>query len=282
MVNGKERNRERGVLLQILLSFCFTTVCTVLAIVFLQGVKTGVFAERKKVFSVAVSVLFLVLYGVSVWAGIAEKKATFRFLAVGYFLATFSLVIAIVLQRSGFFEVVKDSERLKQYLRGAGRWMPAVYVLLQYLQVVVLPVPGIVSTAAGVALFGPLATTAYSFIGVVLGSLTAFYIGRRFGSRAVAWAVGEENAEKWRDKLEGKDRFLLTAAFLLPVFPDDILCFAAGLSSMSFRYFAWTTVWARGISIVATAYFVGVVPRFGAWGFFLPYNSLKVLISIYQ
>ena len=42
--------------------------------------------------------------------------------------------------------------------------------------------------------------------------------------------------------------------FLLPLFPDDILCFVTGLSTMSWRYFIVMQLIARAISVVTTSY----------------------------
>ena len=115
--------------------------------------------------------------------------------------------------------------------------MPIVYIIFQYLQVVLLPIPSVVSTLAGVALFGPWWTLLFSFIGIWLGSISAFFIGRKLGYKAVAWMVGEETLNKWQKKLKGKDALVLTLMFFLPVFPDDVFCFISGLSSMKKRYF---------------------------------------------
>lgn len=267
----KENARKRKiVLVKTLLPIVFTAVSLVCALLFLRNAKIGVFA-RKRTFFLGASLVFFLLYGgINVWTGIAKKNVAYRALISGYALFSFMLAFAVLLQKTGFFDVVRDVDSLKEYLRGAGSWMPAAYVLLQYLQVVVLPIPGFVSTAAGVALFGPFFTTIYSFIGVAFGSFTAFFIGRKFGSKATAWIVGKDNIEKWRKKFANKERFLLTAAFLLPVFPDDLLCFVAGLSETSAKFFVVTVLWARGVSVAATAYFVSFVPPKGIgiwiWG----------------
>ena len=140
--------------------------------------------------------------------------------------------------------------------------MPTLWVM----QVVVLPIPSVVSTAAGVALFGPFYTTLYSLIGILLGSLTAFIIGRKLGHKAVVWMVGEESLQKWQKKLKGKDNFILTLMFLLPLFPDDILCFIAGLSSMSFLYFIVMVFVCRVLAVSATCYSVDLIPFNTWWG----------------
>ena len=144
--------------------------------------------------------------------------------------------------------------------------MPILYIVLQYLQVVILPIPSIVSTVAGVALFGPFKTAVYSLIGIVLGSVTAFFVGRKLGNRAVSWIIGKETLLKWQKKLKGKDSLFLTVMFLLPVFPDDVLCFVAGLSSMKVKYFLLMISISRILAVFATCYSFQLIPFNTWWG----------------
>ena len=91
--------------------------------------------------------------------------------------------------------------------------------------------------------------------------------------------VGKDDLDKWLKKVKGKDNFLLTAMFVLPLFPDDILCFVSGLSSMSWQYFALMIVFARAIGIAATCYSVNFIP-FNTWWGVVIWISLIVLIII--
>ena len=183
-----------------------------------------------------------------------------------YIFLLFCLILVYVLQKTGFFVVMRNENLLREYLQKAGVWMPLSYILLQFLQVVVLPIPSIVSTLAGIALFGGLKTLIYSFIGIVAGSFTAFWIGRKLGNKAVLWIVGEDSLKKWQKKLKGKDNLFLSLMFLLPLFPDDILCFLAGLSSMSWGYFTGIIILSRALALSATCFSVDFIPFNTWWG----------------
>ena len=89
--------------------------------------------------------------------------------------------------------------------------------------------------------------------------------------------VGKDDLDKWLKKVKGKDNFLLTAMFVLPLFPDDILCFVSGLSSMSWQYFVLMIVFARAIGIAATCYSVNFIP-FNTWWGIAVWCALIVLI----
>ena len=56
--------------------------------------------------------------------------------------------------------------------------------------------------------------------------------------------------------------------FLFPFFPDDVLCFVAGLSSMSIGYFSVMIIICRLISVFITAYSLNgnIIPYNTWWG----------------
>ena len=239
------------------------------AILCIDGTKLA-FLQNYKPLAIALAIALLcALCGVCVWMTIVGRDTWVKTIISAYILILFSLVLIYVLQRTGFFEVVGSQESLQTYLEQAGIWMPVVYIVLQYLQVVILPIPSTVSTLAGLALFGPHKTLLFSLLGILPASITAFFIGRKLGYKAVAWIVGEDTLNKWQKKLKGKDNLLLTMMFILPMFPDDVLCFLAGLSSMSTKYFLIMILISRLISIAGTCYSFEFIPLNTWWGLLL-------------
>ncbi len=193
------------------------------------------------------------------------KEVVYKFCITAYILALFFAVLLYVLLQTGFFEIMRDEERLEEFLRRSG-WMYVLFVLLQFLQVVILPIPSTVTVVAGAALFGPLIGSLLSLLGIVLGSLVAFSVGRFAGPRVVAWLIGKDTLDKWMKKIKGKDKLLLSAMFLLPVFPDDVLCFVAGLSSMSLWLFLCVILLSRVLAIFTTSYSISLIPFNTWWG----------------
>ncbi len=264
--NRDEQDERKGKWL-FLLVFSFLSIsCAVLAILCLNGVENAFVKRHFTAFAVGVAFLVGVLLGLSIWFTLSGKDALRKSAFSVYLFLLFVFLIWLPLQKTGFFKVVESPERLEEYLEKAGAWMPIFYLALQYLQVVVLPIPSVVSTVAGVALFGAFWTMLYSLIGILLGSFTAFFIGRKLGNRAVAWIVGEETLVKWQKKMKGKDNLFLSAMFLLPVFPDDVLCFVAGLSSMSLKFFSGVILLSRLLAISATCYSIAFIPFNTWWG----------------
>ena len=278
---NKAENKKTNatILFEIGAAFMLALTCLVLETLCITFFTTGKIARNQS--------LFLWLFaGATVASFVAAaafsffgKNVAYRFTVSVYALLIFMLTVLLILQKTGLIYVINSEELFRDYMRRAGALMPLLFIAFQFLQVVILPVPAFVSTAAGVALFGPFKAALCSFVGIITGSLLAFFIGRKIGDKAVAWMVGKDDLDKWLKKVKGKDNFLLTAMFVLPLFPDDILCFVSGLSSMSWQYFALMIVFARAIGIAATCYSVNFIP-FNTWWGVVIWISLIVLIII--
>lgn len=208
-----------------------------------------------------------------------KKQVVYKCCIIAYILFDFLAVGAYILLKTGFMEVIRDEGSFQDYLLRTGSWMTVLFILLQFLQVVILPIPSAVTVVAGAALFGPFLGSVYSLIGIVIGSLVAFFIGRYAGIKVVSWLVGRETLEKWLKKIKGKDKLLLTAMFLLPVFPDDVLCFVAGFSSMSVWYFLAVILISRVLAIFTTSYSVTLIP-FNTWWGILIWCVLITLVIV--
>lgn len=207
----------------------------------------------------ALILVYLIFY-------ILDKKAVYRLILCVLIFLCIAGAVFFAICATGIIKKITSIEALRDYISEFGNMAVFLFILFSFLQVIILPVPGSVTVAAGVALFGPLKCSIFSFIGITLGSIVAFTIGRVVGEKAVRWIVGEETLKKWLQKLKGKDYLILSIMFLLPLFPDDVLCFVAGLSSMTWTYFIVMIVITRVTSILATSYSVGLIPLTTWWG----------------
>lgn len=171
---------------------------------------------------------------------------------------------------AGLGEYDSDAEkidRLTEILRGAGGWSMAVYVLVQILQVVILPLPAVVCYIPGTIIWGPLIATLLASAGVLIGAVICYVLGRFFGRRIVEWIAGKELTDKYADYLGRRGKVLFVIMQILPFFPDDILCLVAGLTRMNFIFFGVTMLVVRP-AIVAMYCYMGsgqLIP-FNGWG----------------
>lgn len=207
----------------------------------------------------ALILAYIVLY-------VFNKQALYRLILCTLIFLDVCGIVFFTICATGIITKINSIQGLRDYIAGFGNWAVVLFIVFCFLQVVVLPVPGSIAVAAGVALFGSLKCAIYSFIGIVAGSVVAFAIGRWIGYKAVKWIVGKDTLDKWLKNLKGKDYLILSIMFLLPMFPDDVLCFIAGLSSMTWPYFLIMIVITRAISVFTTAYSFGLIPFTTWWG----------------
>lgn len=223
---------------------------------------------------VILAVLYLIFY-------LLKKQMFFRLILCIDICLLIAAVIFFALCYSGFLPVMTSVQALRDFIEQTGSVTVLFFVLFSFLQVVVLPVPGSVAVAVGVLLFGPLKCTLYSFIGIFIGSIVAFAIGKCIGYKTVCWIVGKEDLDKWLERIKGKDYLLLSIMFLLPMFPDDVLCFVAGLSSMTWPYFIIVIAITRIISCFTTAYSFELIPFNTWWGILIWICIVALVVLIF-
>ena len=71
--------------------------------------------------------------------------------------------------------------------------------------------------------------------------------------KVLKWVVGQERAEKYA-KFLGRGKYVLPLILLVPIFPDDIVCAAAGLSNINWLYFMIVVFITRGIDNFCTVF----------------------------
>jgi len=135
------------------------------------------------------------------------------------------------------WSVFNTLSSLKTFLCGFGVWTPLVFLILQIVQVVVAPIPGGPLTMLGGMLFGWWQGFLLSALGEIFGSCMGFLITRRVGEAFVKRFDKKDWSKKLLNLNEDKLGTILFIVFILPGFPDDIACLAAGLTPMPFPKF---------------------------------------------
>ena len=117
--------------------------------------------------------------------------------------ATILLFVGIyfLLKYTGWLGKFSNVQELKQIILSAGFWSYSVFVILQFLQVTVLPLPASVTTIVGVIIFGPFITFILSTLAIILGSLLAFILGKKFGTKLLYWIFGKDKTISFQQKM---------------------------------------------------------------------------------
>lgn len=169
---------------------------------------------------------------------------------------TFFIFLYFILQKTGWLGKFNNIQELKNLILSAGFWSYLVFTIIQFLQVIILPIPSFISTIVGVILFGPFIAFILSLLAILLGSICAYFLGKLIGIKLLIWAIGENKTFSLQKKLK-KGKYVYFLMMLFPFFPDDILCMLAGVINMDFKFFIYTNLITRTIGIFSLCFIGG-------------------------
>lgn len=161
--------------------------------------------------------------------------------------------------KKGFFS---SPEVIVKRVEKFGFFGPIIFILLQIVQVVLPIIPGGASCLAGVLLFGSIWGFIYNYIGMIIGSTVVFLLARKYGIRFVKKICDEEKVDKYVGYIR-KKKFekIFIICILLPGFPDDLLCYVAGVSKLTLKRFLIILLLAKPFALLFYSIFIDVFPK---------------------
>ncbi len=197
------------------------------------------------------------------------SKKQVLWLCVLLFLIAAVVILYYVGKTNGWFTLFESKENVKQYVSSFGVWAPLAFFVLQFIQVIISPIPGAITTLAGGVLFGFFYAFLISTAAVFLGSICAFLLGKLFGRPLVEKIAGKQIVEKYMQSVSSRQKIVLIMMFLLPFFPDDILCLIAGLSAMRLPYFSLLVIITRPWGLLFSALIGSGIIYIPFWGWII-------------
>ena len=85
-----------------------------------------------------------------------------------------------------------------------------VYLLAEFLQIMISVLPGQVFQFAAGYLFGFLPGLFYTLVGALIGTVIVFYLARLLGTDAVHLMLGKERTERYVSLLNSKKAYIIT------------------------------------------------------------------------
>lgn len=150
--------------------------------------------------------------------------------------------------------LLSNRDKLVKSVQSFGPFAPLLYILLQVTQTVVAPIPGQIVGSVGGFLFGPWGIL-WTAIGSLIGCWIVFLLARRFGRPLLEKIFKKSVIAKFDFILEARSASLiLFAIFLLPGFPDDVVCYLAGLTKLSIKRLMVLVILGRLPTIILTNY----------------------------
>jgi len=194
-------------------------------------------------------------------------------------MKTKNIIIAIVLLAvivfyrqpiSNLLHIISDQEAVSAYLQGYGVWGPVVLFILMVAQVFVAIIPGHALMVTAGYVYG-MTGLFVIIVSTILGSQIAFFIARQYGRNLIYKLASSQIIERWDGMARNQGVMFYFFAFVLPIFPSDLMCYIAGLGKISARRFLIAnalgrTVVAIGITIIGM---YGLNPPLAFWLIFI-------------
>ena len=172
---------------------------------------------------------------------------------IPFYLISLMIIISI------FFLLLMIPEAgIQKFVQSTGLFAPAVWILITLFVYIIAPLSGSPMLFAGYYLFGEV-TIFYTIIVGLMGSVTNYYIARRWGRVIVKKFVGEANIGKIDKLMEHKGLKIL---LLLRIFQPNIhefISYGAGLTKIKFVPYMLITI-------------IGFIPLTMIWFFVARYT----------
>lgn len=173
----------------------------------------------------------------------------YSILVIGSFVAVF-----IVFKSSGILDSMTSIKAFGEYIQGFGTNAYIVFFFIQLLSVIFAPVPSHISTLVGAAVFGMWPSFVISWLAIAIGSVIVFILARKLGKPFVDRIVSTRVSERYeRLIIPGRGEMTLALLLFLPFFPDDAICFLAGLSRIRLDRYLIIMLFTRPWGILAAS-----------------------------
>lgn len=153
-------------------------------------------------------------------------------------IAVVAITAAIIMINKDMMSVLSNPEQIKSYIENKGAYEMLIFIAFQIIQIVIAIIPGEPIQLAGGYIFGTFYGFILSTIGIMAGSVSAFFIARKLGYPIVSLLVKKEKLLEYKKKIESKKgNAILFILCLIPGVPKDALVYAVGLTPFKFKRF---------------------------------------------
>ena len=190
-------------------------------------------------------------------------------------------IIAILFALWFFRDLIQDAfawfgnrEAVVNTMQHAGIWGPAVLGTLFVLQVFLAFIPGQALMVASGFLYGFWGGFLISWLSLVAGGEVAFILARRYGrSFAEKW-ISSSILARWDQAARGQGIAFFAITLVMPLVPNDAMCYVAGLGRISRLRFSIANFLGRGIACTMTS-------ALGAFGGNIPTQGWIMLLILF-
>ncbi len=157
--------------------------------------------------------------------------------------------------RAPMFEALRwfsDLNAVTASIRSYGLWGPAILFVLFILQTFIAFIPGQALMVSSGYIYGFTIGILITWISLVVGGQAAFWLARRYGRPFAEKWVSAPVLDRWDKSAAGQGIGFYVVTLVMPFFPNDAMCYVAGLGHMTFRRFLIANIVGRGIASFLT------------------------------
>ncbi len=175
-----------------------------------------------------------------------------KIFTVVLFITALIVVWIFRIPTMGLLSWFGNREAVVNSVEQLGVWGPVVLIVLLVLQVFLAFIPGQALMIACGYVYGFWAGLLISWLGLFGGGQAAFFLARRFGRPFAERWIAPEVISKWDKAANGQSVGFYILSLVLPIFPNDAMCYVAGLGKISFRRFSVANSLGRGLACLLT------------------------------
>lgn len=129
-----------------------------------------------------------------------------------------------------FLELFSDPSKLRSTVQSYGEYGLLILFALQIAQVILAPVPGQVVGVAFGSIYGPWLGAFLGTIGNTVATAIIVLLTKKYGRPLVERLTDDDSMNEYQKMIRNADVYPFMVLVVLPVIPDDVVCYAAGLS----------------------------------------------------
>jgi uncharacterized membrane protein YdjX (TVP38/TMEM64 family) len=164
-----------------------------------------------------------------------------------------------------------DQKAVTVSINHLGVWGIFVMVVLLILQVFLAFIPGQALMVACGYIYGFWGGFLVSWLSLVIGGETAFLLARRYGQSFAEKWISSEVLARWTAKGQGITFYALS--LVMPLVPNDAMCYVAGLDRITHRRFSMANLLGRGLACLITSWI-------GAFGVHAPFHVWIIIVVL--
>ena len=173
------------------------------------------------------------------------------------------LAIFIIVAAAGFIvgggpliRFLADQERVRAWIESFGVWGPLVLIGMIIVQTVLSISPISLLAIVGAYVFGFWQGVLYAFIGLTIGSALCMILGRRFGRPLIDRLIDPRSMATFDRFTDKRGPLFFFIIFVMPWVPDDLACYAIGLSRLPLKLMIVLAAIGRMPSVIVQCWLV--------------------------